>query len=65
MQDAKKKQKKIQAENNKRVVMQRMQNPNDNLMNYEASDTWFQTRYVNKEKIKRMRKIREHTSNEA
>lgn len=55
MQDAKEKQKKRQDENNKRVL-QRMQNPNDNLMNIEAVEIWFQPRYVDKEKIKRIRK---------
>lgn len=58
MQDAKEKQKKRQDENNKRVL-QRMRNPNDNLMNIEAVETWFQPRYVDKEKIKRMKKGKE------
>lgn len=64
MQDAKEKQKKRQAENNKRV-MQRMQNPNDTLMTCEVDALWWQPRYVDKEKIKRMKKkTMENTSNE-
>lgn len=47
--------KTIQKENNIRVL-ERMKNNNDNLAVYDVSDTWFETRFVDTDKIERMKK---------